>query len=103
MKRIVILILAILFLGGISMAVYRFPAEHIESVVLVEGKIEIVKSQVNAVQNQYLLLTSIPQNPGLSKHIWKEIYIAKDSKIVLEKIIEGKFIPAQDERWEFTE
>ena len=101
MKRIVILILAILFLGGISMAVYRFPAEHIESVVLVEGKIEIVKSQIDIIQVH--LLTYPLQNNRSLKRIWKEIYIAKDGKIVLEKTIEGKFIPAQDERWEFTE
>ena len=101
MKRFMILVLSVLFLGGASMAVYHFPAEHIEGMFLIDGKIEIVKSQVNP--SQVLLLTYPVQDPGLQKRIWKEIYIAKDGKIVLEKTIEGKITPAQDERWEFPE
>jgi len=126
MKQIVILILAVLFLGGISMAVFHYPADHIESVTLVDGKIEIVKShdygvsvqsmqcqnnggmdlvykplELGRLEGNILLLPS--NNMLFTKRIWKEIYIAKDGKIVLEKTIEGKIIPAQNERWEFPE
>jgi hypothetical protein len=105
MKKVLLLILAVFLLGGAVMAVFQYPPEHIESVTLVNGKMEIVKSQeilspYTTSDNVILLSTS---GSILNKRVWKEIYIAKGGQIVLEKIIEGKIIPAQDEHWEFSE
>jgi hypothetical protein len=112
MKRITFLILATLFLGGVAMAIYQFPQAQIESVELVNGKIEIVKSQVNPVTDVNLVYKKVnasgftyveSSEQRLPKRVWKEIYIAKNGVIILEKIIEAKIIPAADERWEFSE
>lgn len=99
MKRISLFIFTVLFLGGALIAIYRFPQAHIESVTLVNGKIEVVKSQINPIQTSYLVFNG-PDEP-LQKRVWKEIYSVQGGQIVLEKIIEAKIIPAEDERWEF--
>ena len=102
MKRSIIFFVILLFsIGGF--AVFRFPEAKIESVELVNGKIEVVKSQVESIFTSDLVYrpTSEVQFQEAPKIVWKEIYAAKDGAIVLEKIIQGKIIPAQDERWEF--
>jgi hypothetical protein len=97
MKRF---ILTFLFFGGMIMSqVYEFPPVIIHSVNLVGGKIEVAKSQIDAIQCAF----STWPSSWLSKKVWKEIYAAKNGTIVLEKVIEGKIIPAQDEKWDFPE
>jgi hypothetical protein len=110
-----LLVLMVLFLGGVAMCVYHSPKETILSINLIGGKIEIIKTQDGAnIQSMYAATNNLAIFGGDSillpapisfnnRRVWKEIYIAKNGVIVLEKIIEGKIIPAQEERIEFSE
>lgn len=108
-QPLVFLVIALLSIG--AFAVYRFPEVNILSVELVNGKIEVVKSQYRystyTVTNTPLVIGQSITLQGDFSHlvsgnrVWKEIYAAKDGQIVLEKIIEAKVVPAQDERYEF--
>lgn len=86
------------------MTISWYPADHIESFnLMVNGKIEVIKSQIARIYTSDLVYRPNGQIQEPPKRVWKEIYIAKDGIIILEKTIEGKVIPAQDERWEFPE
>lgn len=73
---------------------------RIESFSVVDGVVEVVKSQ--PVQTMVCTL-SYPNlfAPQVSRRVWKEIYRVKDGKIVLSETVEAMIFPAQEERWEF--
>jgi len=73
--------------------------EIIEAFRLYNGAIFIVKSEVIPGENYWESSTRTPRRV----RVWMEIYIAKDNRIVLYKIIRAKLIPAKPEMWDFKE
>jgi len=73
------------------------------SAKLIDGRIEIVKR----AEPLYFYATYPSQQP--IPKIWKEVYVATSDgskhyrEIVLHKVINATYIPAQPERWEFEE
>ena len=81
---------------------YASYSETIESTELTEdGKLEIVKRSTA----QPSIAPAIGCLPGpcdyTIRRLWKEVYTVKDGKIVLEKTVEGKIVPACGEVYEF--
>lgn len=115
MRKTMLLVLMVLFLGGAAMCVYHPPKEIILSINLIDGKLEIIKTQDGVNIQSMFATTNSPaifQGDSIllpapisfnNRRVWKEIYIAQNGVIVLEKVIEGKIIPAQEERIEFAE
>lgn len=60
----------------------------IEDVIITDQQIEIVKRKFSG----RVYLTNPPRQ--VPDTIWKEIYVARDGKIVLDRIIKGKHVPA---------
>ncbi len=73
--------------------------KNIEGFRLYNGAIFIVRSEIVTGGNYWESSTREPQR----KRVWLEIYIAKDNRIILYKIIRAKIIPAQPETWDFKE
>lgn len=73
--------------------------ESIEGFRLYSGAIFVVKSEIIAGGNYWESSTRTPRRV----RVWMEIYVAKNNRIVLYKIIRAKLIPAKPEAWDFKE
>ena len=71
------------------LSVGSFPSPVIASVSLINGKLEVIKRYPSG--GMYACNPPMP----VPDSIEKDIYIAKNGKIVLEKTIKGKVIPPQ--------
>lgn len=75
-----------------------------ESILLAElkdGQLEITKRSA-CIPSMTSSINCWPTPCDFTIHkVWKEIYTARDGKIVLSKTIEGKIVPAQSERIEW--
>lgn len=68
-------------------------ADSAVKIELKNGKLEITYRAYS--QSVYAIVCNTPGCAQPPDRIWKEIYIAKDGKIVLEKELQGTHIPAQ--------
>ena len=85
-------------------------SESIISAGLINGKIEIVKRRESTVYTDDLMIRDYEsqkrhdaEKRAENTNVIKEIYCSRDGKIVLEKTITAKVIPAQEERIEWSE
>lgn len=91
------ILLAVMFLTGLSGATDIFTPpfgglESLQSALLIEGRIEMVKrTHSNVVYANAVI--GVGGQRGPPDTLVKEIYEAKDGKIVLSKIIRGLVIP----------
>lgn len=75
--------------------------ETIVSVEHKDGRIEVTKRS-NYMPSSVPAIVCAPQPcDWMIRKVWREVYEAKDGKIVLSKKIEGRVLPAQDEKIEW--
>lgn len=75
--------------------------ETVESITLVNGQLEVVKQSVSDLSSIPAMACVASPCDWSRRRVWKEVYGVKNGKITLLKTIEGKIIPAQDERIEW--
>lgn len=78
-------------------------SETLVSTELIAGRLEIVRrSTCYPISTPAVVCTPGPCDWSV-RRVWREVYAARDGRIVLIKKIEGKITPAQTERIEWPE
>lgn len=75
--------------------------ETVESAVMVDGRLEIVKRSISYPSAIPALHCWLSPCDWSRRRVWKEIYGVKDGKLLLLETIEGKIIPVQAEHVEW--